>query len=66
MDKYGRGGEDTLNIHYLAKVINGKACAGSDAGELKWFDINNLPQKIAFKNGREAINVWLSTSGVTH
>lgn len=58
MDKYGLTGEDTLNIHYIAEVVGGKAHAGSDAAELKWFDKRNLPRKIAFRNGREALRAW--------
>lgn len=60
MDKYGPGGDETLNIHYVAKIVSGRARAGSDAVKLKWFDMRKLPQKIAFKNGREALELWLS------
>ena len=55
MDKYGSGGEYTLNIYYIAQVVGGEARACSDAGELKWFDKKNLPKRIAFRNGREAL-----------
>lgn len=58
MDKYGSTGEDTLNIHYVAQVVGGEPRAGSDATELKWFDKKNLPGKVAFRNGREALKAW--------
>ncbi len=58
MDKYGKEGEDTLNIHYVAQVISGEESAGSDATELKWFDKKSLPKKVAFRNGREALAAW--------
>jgi len=60
MDKYGAESRDTLNIHYIVEIIGGEAQPGSDAGTLKWFSKNNLPEKIAFRNGREALRVWQS------
>jgi len=62
MDKYGPDADDTLNIHYLAEVIGGEAKAGSDAGELGWFSKENLPKRIAFRNGREALKIWRNRS----
>lgn len=56
MDKYGKGGEDTLNIHYLGKVIGGKIKAADDAASLHWISIKNLPKnKLGFKNTQEAL-----------
>lgn len=60
MDQYGAGGDETLNIHYVAKIVGGTERAGSDAEKLKWFNLQKLPRKIAFKNGREALELWLS------
>jgi len=58
MDKYGRKRKDTLNIYYIAKIIGGEMRAGSDAAALKWFSKNNLPKRIAFRNGRQALEAW--------
>lgn len=58
MDRYGSGGEFTLNIHYLAKIVGGSLKVGSDAVDFSWFGKNSLPKKIAFKNGREALDLW--------
>ena len=62
MDRYGKDGEYTLNIHYLAKIVSGKLKAGSDAVDFCWFEKSKLPKKIAFKNGREALNLWARLS----
>lgn len=58
MDKYGPEADDTLNIHYVVEIIGGEEQVGSDAAELRWFNKNNLPKKIAFRNGREALAIW--------
>lgn len=62
MDKYGIDSDETLNIHYLAEVVGGMEKAATDAAELKWFSRGTLPRKIAFRNGREAITAWLSST----
>ena len=56
MDKYGKGGEDTLNIHYIGKIVGGKIKAADDAASLHWISIKNLPKnKLGFKNTQEAL-----------
>ena len=60
MDKYGPDSDDTLNIHYIAKVVGGTEKAASDAAALKWFSKSNLPKKVAFRNGREVLQAWLN------
>jgi len=50
----------TLNIYYLAKIIQGEPKPMSDISDLQWFEKENLPlDKMAFKNGREALKLWL-------
>jgi ADP-ribose pyrophosphatase YjhB (NUDIX family) len=49
MDVYGETGEPTLNIFYLAAIIGGEARPGSDAMQLEWFDLDSLPEQIAFQ-----------------
>jgi len=55
MDVYGPDDEPTLNICYLATVVGGKEKAGSDAAETRWFQLGDLPSKIAFNWEQEAL-----------
>jgi ADP-ribose pyrophosphatase YjhB (NUDIX family) len=55
MDIYETTGDPTLNIFYTATVSGGEARAGSDASGLQWFDLNTLPQQIAFKSAHEVL-----------
>ena len=48
MDTYNKSSAPTLNICYLASVIGGEAQAGSDVKSLGWFQLNDLPDLIAF------------------
>lgn len=42
MDKYGENGDDTLNIFYLAEIIEGNQKAQDDISSLEWVDIKSL------------------------
>ena len=55
MDTYGDSSEPVLNIFYTATVIGGEARAGSDASHLHWFDLNALPEQIAFESAGEVL-----------
>lgn len=55
MDQYGNRNTATLNICYLAKVIGGQERASSDAEELKWFPVHQLPELIAFEWSSKAL-----------
>lgn len=57
MDFYGSEGDSTLNICYVCKVLGGKAKAKSDAIDIKWFDIESLPDDIAFEWSKRALNL---------
>lgn len=59
MDSYGTTGEKTLNICYTAKVLGGTQMPGDDIEELRWFSHNDLPKRIAFKNGEEMLKAWV-------
>jgi len=48
----------TLNFCYLVRIIKGKLKPADDVKEAKWFDQNNLPKKVAFKNAEMAIRDW--------
>ena len=55
MDVYGPEDEPTLNICYLARVVGGEEEAGSDAEGMEWFPLDALPERIAFRWEREAL-----------
>ena len=56
-DQYGKGGNYTINIHFIAEVIGGKPEPQSDASSLEWIPIKEIPKlKLkGFKNTREAL-----------
>lgn len=49
MDIYAGQGV-TLNTYYIAKPIGGIARAGDESAEIGWFELDNLPDNIAFPN----------------
>jgi 8-oxo-dGTP diphosphatase len=55
MSTYGPAGEPTLNICYLAEVAGGQPRPASDASDLRWFDLDDLPEQIAFDWSHEAL-----------
>ncbi len=54
-----KGGDDPRHavvlIVYLAEVISGEIKPGDDVSEVEYFDINNIPVRIAFSSNEEAI-----------
>lgn len=59
MDTYEPTGDATLNICYLAKIIDGTPKPGDDIQELQWFSSTTLPQDLAFKNGSDMLSSWV-------
>lgn len=57
MDIYGETEDPTLNIFYLAAVSGGQARAGSDATQVQWFNLDALPEQIAFKSAHEVLTL---------
>jgi ADP-ribose pyrophosphatase YjhB (NUDIX family) len=57
MDVYETTGDPTLNIFYTATVAGGEARAGSDAMHIQWFDLDALPQQIAFKSAHQVLGL---------
>jgi 8-oxo-dGTP diphosphatase len=57
-DVYGESDEYTLNIFYIAEVAGGEPRPADDVEELGWFAGDELPEKIAFANGRQALEDW--------
>lgn len=58
MDTYSEDGYHTLNICYIGSLLGGQEKLDGEMSELKWFDRNEIPTDIAFKNGREMIALW--------
>lgn len=58
VDTYGEGGDYTLNIFFLAEIVGGEARPADDVVELGWFGPDELPEQIAFANGRQALAAW--------
>jgi len=50
--------ESTLNLYYLAKIKKGKIRPADDITEARWFSKDEIPQRLAFKNNRQAIRDW--------
>ncbi len=59
MDTYETTGAATLNICYVAKIIGGTPKPGDDIEELHWFSPADIPSEIAYKNGRDMLDVWI-------
>jgi ADP-ribose pyrophosphatase YjhB (NUDIX family) len=62
LDRYGTG-EDaatTLNLYWTARVTGGRAEAGDDAAELRWFPRDELPpdDEVGFPNVRDVLRTW--------
>ena len=49
------GGDYTLNLYYEAHVIGGREKAGDDADDLRWFDLGEIPKRIAFPGHTRAV-----------
>jgi 8-oxo-dGTP diphosphatase len=58
MDEYG--GSTTLNVYYLASPQSHQVQTGDDADGAAWFAPGSLPKRIAFVNGRRALEAWAS------
>ncbi|MCC7356780.1 MAG: NUDIX hydrolase [Candidatus Doudnabacteria bacterium] len=59
MDEYGPDKISILNVGYIVTIADGEPVAGDDIEELQWFNYNELPTDIAFKNGREMLKAWI-------
>ena len=45
----------TFNVYFAAHPIGGRAKAGDDAADLRWFPIDDLPSRIAFPGHTRAV-----------
>jgi ADP-ribose pyrophosphatase YjhB (NUDIX family) len=48
----------TLNVYYLAEVVDGDMSAADDLAELRWFAPDTLPTEFAFAHCRSVIEAW--------
>ena len=56
----------TLNVYYLAEIVEGQEIPQSDVMEIGWFRPAGLPQNVAFEHAKIALDDWAngqSTSG---
>lgn len=59
VDTYGEDtSEYTLNIYYRAEVVGGEPNPQTDAVAIGWFGPDELPEQIAFKHARAALEQW--------
>jgi len=49
---------NALGPTYYAQIVSGTAKAGSDVGDVKFFDPAKLPKNIAFVEHKEVIEEW--------
>jgi ADP-ribose pyrophosphatase YjhB (NUDIX family) len=56
----------TLSVVYMG-TATGEPVAGDDAGAVKWFALDDLPQQVAFDHRRVIADArrWLERSGVS-
>jgi hypothetical protein len=56
-DTYGPKRLPSLNIYYLGRLSRGGGGvrAGDDASAFRWFPLDRVPRRMAFKNNRQAI-----------
>lgn len=59
-DRYGDGGNATLNLGWTARVVAGEARPADDVAELRWFEPDELPpaEELAFANTTSLLSLW--------
>jgi ADP-ribose pyrophosphatase YjhB (NUDIX family) len=60
MDAYSddESGPSTLNLYWTAHVVGGDAQPDDDVAELQWFEPDDLPANLAFRNVPLVLAVW--------
>jgi len=51
----------TLNVYYLAEILDGEMHAADDLAELRWFTPETLPHEYAFAHCAGVIDAWVAT-----
>lgn len=54
-DRYGDGGDYTLNLHYIAEIVGGEMQAMDDVAALEWVPIEEAPLDQGFQNTRDGL-----------
>jgi len=54
-DRYGEGGEFTLNLFYTAEMPKQEIKVADDVVDCAWFGLGDIPEKLAFGCVQEAI-----------
>ena len=59
-DRYGEGGNPTLNLCWTARIVSGEAAPSDDVSALRWFEPDELPgaEELAFSNTAELLRAW--------
>ncbi len=54
-DTYGPDGQALLNTYFTVELLSGDLRPQDDVAELRWFDLDDLPDNIAFASDRRAL-----------
>jgi ADP-ribose pyrophosphatase YjhB (NUDIX family) len=59
-DRYGEGGNATLNLCWTARIVAGTPRPSDELAELRWFEPDDLPARgdFAFPNCHEILAAW--------
>jgi ADP-ribose pyrophosphatase YjhB (NUDIX family) len=63
-DTYGEPGAALLNSYYTVQLLPGDLAPQDDVSELRWFELDRLPDDIPFASDRRALEVLQRMSGV--
>jgi ADP-ribose pyrophosphatase YjhB (NUDIX family) len=63
-DTYGEPGAALLNSYYTVQLLSGDLTPQDDVSELRWFELDRLPEDIPFASDRRALKVLQRMSGV--
>lgn len=55
VDRYGEGGDHTLNLHYIGEVVGGEMQAMDDVASLEWVPIGEVPLDDGFQNTKDGL-----------
>lgn len=55
VDRYGEGGDYTLNLHYIGEILSGDMKPMDDIVGLEWFNISEVPLDSGFQNTKDGL-----------
>lgn len=62
-DTYGRDGAALLNSYYSVQMLSDELRPQDDVSELRWFDLDALPDDMPFESDRRALKVLRAMIG---